>query len=148
MLKLNYQIEVNAPANVVWSALTEASIYRLWAKAFSPNSQFSGEWLEGEQVSFFDPDLGGTRAIIDRLEPNKHLEYHHVSIFGPADVKQIDSDTAGKWIGSRETFVIEDKQTTTLLTVTIETHPDFVLMFNHGWEKALPAIKLICEQQN
>lgn len=147
MLKLNYQIEVKSTANVVWNALIQSEKYKQWAVAFSPNSQFTGVWRQGEQVSFFDPDLGGTKAIVDRIEDNHHLEYHHVSIFGSDNVQQIDSDSARKWIGSRETYQLEETEHGVLLTVTIETHPDFVAMFNSGWEKALPMIKLLCEQE-
>jgi len=34
-----------------------------------------------------------------------------------------------------------------ILRVTITTHSDFVSMFNDGWEKALPLIKLLCVQK-
>ncbi|KJY83886.1 2-keto-3-deoxygluconate kinase [Vibrio galatheae] len=147
MLTLTYQLEIMASPKRVWHVLTHSEYYSLWAKAFSPNSQFSGNWGEGEQICFFDPELGGTKAIVDRLERNHHLEYHHISIFGVDQIQEIDSDSARKWIGSRETYQIEQTDHSTLLVVTIETHPDFVAMFNDGWEKALPQIKMICEQQ-
>ncbi|MEF1290805.1 SRPBCC family protein [Vibrio sp. M260118] len=147
MLKLNYQIEVNTTANIVWNALIQSDKYKQWAVAFSPNSQFTGDWRVGEQVLFFDPDLGGTKAVVDRIDDNQHLEYHHIGIFGSDKVQQIDSDSARKWIGSRETYQIEETEQGVLLSVTIETHPDFVAMFNSGWEKALPMIKLLCEQE-
>ena len=148
MLKLNYQIEVESSASAVWEALVQQDKYQRWAKAFSPNSQFKGEWKQGEQVSFFDPELGGTKAIIDRAVHNQLLEYHHFSIFESDMNQAIDSDSARKWIGSRERYHIEEKDKCALLTVTIETHPDFASMFDKGWGNALPLIKQICEQED
>lgn len=146
MLSLTYQIEVDATAETVWDTLISPESYGQWASAFSPKSQFSGQWAQGEQILFFDPDTGGTRAVIDVIEPNKRLEYHHVAVFSPDRVQQLDSDSATKWIGSKECYHIEQTNESVLLTVTIETHPDFVAMFNRGWEQALPLIKALSEQ--
>ncbi|MBN3494710.1 SRPBCC family protein [Vibrio neptunius] len=148
MLTLNYQIEVASTPEIIWKVLTELELYSQWATAFSPQSQFEGEWLEGNHIAFFDPELGGTRALVDRIEKHKVIEYHHIAIFNPEHIQDIDSDAAQKWIGSKESYQITPLEHSVLLKVTIETHPDFVSMFNVGWGKALPMIKVICEQQN
>ncbi|NRB69476.1 MAG: SRPBCC domain-containing protein [Vibrio sp.] len=148
MLTLNYQIEVASTPQIIWRVLTELELYSQWATAFSPQSQFEGEWLEGNHIAFFDPELGGTRALVDRIEKHKVIEYHHIAIFNPEHIQDIDSDAAQKWIGSKESYQITPLENSVLLKVTIETHPDFVSMFNVGWGKALPMIKVICEQQN
>ncbi|MGD8110058.1 SRPBCC family protein [Vibrio sp. TRT 21S02] len=146
MMTLNYQIEIATSAEKLWQVITEQESYSQWAKVFSPDSKMDGRWVEGENLAFYDPNVGGSRAVIDRLEPHKVIEYHHVAIFTPDNVKDIDSDVAKKWIGSREEYEIVSLQESVLLKVTVHTHPDFVSMFNCGWEKALPLIKLISEQ--
>ncbi|MDF4756478.1 SRPBCC domain-containing protein, partial [Vibrio parahaemolyticus] len=113
----------------------------------SPQSQFEGAWEEGGGITFFDPDMGGTRAIIDTVLPLQKLEFHHVAIFNPDNRQQLDADLASRWIGSREIYQIDTNNDRLLLNVTIHTHNDFVSMFNHGWEKALPLIKAISEEQ-
>ncbi|MDW3081658.1 SRPBCC domain-containing protein, partial [Vibrio sp. 1403] len=94
----------------------------------------------------FDPDMGGTRAVIDSVQPLHRLEFHHVAIFNPDNRQQLDADIAAKWIGSREIYQIDTEDERLLLNITIHTHSDFVSMFNNGWEKALPLIKSICEE--
>ncbi|WP_047047187.1 SRPBCC family protein [Vibrio mexicanus] len=148
MLSLTYQIEIDASPQEVWQRLTDAGYYRQWAIAFSPESQFEGNWASGEEVIFFDPNLGGSRAVVDRAEMNRSLAYHHVSIFTPDHVQDVDSDIAMKWIGSSEAFEITEQQKGVILRVNVTTHPDFTAMFNSGWEKALPLIKLLCEGDN
>ena len=65
MTNLTYQVEIRSDCETVWRALTDPALYRKWATAFSANSQFVGNWVEGEYIDFFDPGFGGTRAVID-----------------------------------------------------------------------------------
>ncbi|MGY3571245.1 SRPBCC domain-containing protein [Vibrio sp. SCSIO 43135] len=146
MQSLNYQIEIETNAENLWAILTELESYQKWAAAFSPQSQFKGEWREGADMTFFDPALGGTRAVIDTVEEGKLLSYHHVAIFTPDHIQDINSDVARKWIGSSESFEIVSLESSVLLKVKINTHQEFTAMFNNGWERALPMIKLLCEQ--
>ncbi|CAH0536463.1 SRPBCC domain-containing protein [Vibrio marisflavi] len=145
MLTLNYQIQIQSDLKTVWDVLTKLEHYKLWAKAFSPDPAFQGSWAEGEEMTFFDPSLGGSKAIIDRVEQHRFIEYHHVAIFNPEHLQDIDSDIAKKWIGCKEKLeLVQDKDMVTL-KVTVETHPDFSSMFNNSWKAALPAIKLLSE---
>ena len=146
MLTLNYHVEIAATPQRVWSVLTDVELYKRWAQAFSPQSRFDGVWEEGGDITFFDPDMGGTRAVIDTVQPLHKLEFHHVAIFNPENRQQLDGDLASKWIGSREIYQIDTLDDRLLLSITIYTHSDFVSMFNHGWEKALPLIKTISEE--
>ncbi|ABU72890.1 SRPBCC family protein [Vibrio campbellii] len=146
MLTLNYHVEIAATPQRVWSVLTDVELYKRWAQAFSPQSRFDGVWEEGGDITFFDPDMGGTRAVIDTVQPLHKLEFHHVAIFNPDNRQQLDGDLASKWIGSREIYRIDTLDDRLLLSITIYTHSDFVSMFNHGWEKALPLIKTISEE--
>ncbi|PQJ49511.1 2-keto-3-deoxygluconate kinase [Vibrio campbellii] len=146
MLTLNYHVEIAATPQRVWSVLTDVELYKRWAQAFSPQSRFDGVWEEGGDITFFDPDMGGTRAVIDTVQPLHKLEFHHIAIFNPDNRQQLDGDLASKWIGSRETYQIDTLDDRLLLSITIYTHSDFVSMFNHGWEKALPLIKTISEE--
>ena len=146
MLTLNYHVEIAATPQRVWSVLTDVELYKRWAQAFSPQSRFDGVWEEGGDITFFDPDMGGTRAVIDTVQPLHKLEFHHVAIFNPDNLQQLDGDLASKWIGSREIYQIDPLDDRLLLSITIYTHSDFVSMFNHGWEKALPLIKTISEE--
>lgn len=107
MLTLNYYVEITATPQRVWRVLTDVELYKRWAQAFSPQSQFEGEWEEGSDITFFDPDMGGTRAVIDSVQPLHRLEFHHVAIFNPDNRQQLDADIAAKWIGSREIYQID-----------------------------------------
>ncbi len=52
MLTLNYYVEITATPLRVWRVLTDAELYKRWAQAFSPQSQFEGEWEEAATSPF------------------------------------------------------------------------------------------------
>ncbi|NMU82269.1 SRPBCC domain-containing protein, partial [Vibrio parahaemolyticus] len=53
MLTLNYYVEISATPQRVWEVLTDVELYKRWAQAFSPQSQFEGAWEEGGGITFF-----------------------------------------------------------------------------------------------
>ncbi len=55
MLTLNYYVEISATPQRVWEVLTDAELYKRWAQAFSPQSQFDGTWEEGQDIIFLIP---------------------------------------------------------------------------------------------
>ncbi|WP_456295239.1 SRPBCC domain-containing protein [Vibrio sp. AK197] len=148
MLTLKYQVVIDATPDKIWAVLTEVERYTQWAKAFSPNSQFEGDWFEGEVIAFFDPEFGGTRALVDRIEYHKLIEYHHTGVFGTEHQLDIDTDMARKWIGSREIFRLEPVENGVVLHIQVHTDPAFVSMFNQGWQSALPMIKSLSESSS
>ena len=69
MQSLLYTIDIHATRKQVWETMLEEDTYKQWVKAFSDNPECIGEWKEGAEVIFFDPDCGGTVAIIDEFKP-------------------------------------------------------------------------------
>lgn len=62
MQELNYSISINADKIHVWQTMLDEDKYKQWVKAFSENSQLIGEWKQGSQVKFIDPNIGGTKG--------------------------------------------------------------------------------------
>lgn len=144
---LNYSIDINAPKESVWEALVDPGLYRQWANVFSNNAQFKGEWKEGEQIEFSDPDLGGTIALIEKLVLYDRIETKHVAMFGKDKAMEsaAASEDAKKWIGTQEDFYLDEADGITRLKVEIRTHKDFEQMFNGAYPLALEKIRGLVE---
>jgi hypothetical protein len=145
MKKLIYSININAPKDKVWDTMLNLDTYKQWAKAFSPESQYRGEWKEGEHINFIDPNMGGTRALLEECKPHERIQARHVALVGKDGGLETESDMAKKWIGARETYSFDQEDGGTVLNVTVNTHEDFEGMFNDGWPKALDTLKILCE---
>ena len=54
-------------------------------------------------------------------------------------------EMASKWIGTTEEYSLAEEANSTLLTIEIKTHNDFVPMFESSWPEALNNIKSLSE---
>ena len=146
MKQLKFTTVVNASSKLVWEVMLGRDTYNQWCRAFSENSQYVGKWERGEKVKFIDPEMGGTLALLEVVEPYKHIVARHIAILSKDHQEDTESEIAKKWIDSTETYVFDEKGFVTTLRVEIKTHEDFVDMFNQRWPVALGNLKEIVEK--
>jgi hypothetical protein len=74
--ELNTNIEIDAPANIVWEALTDFGRYNEWNPFIR---SIRGEAKQGEQLEIFVQPLDGKgmtfRPVIRDLNPNRELSW-------------------------------------------------------------------------
>ncbi len=145
MKTLNYSTQISVPKEKVWKTMLDPKKYKEWAKAFSPNSQYIGEWKKGEYIKFIDPDLGGTKAILEELKPFDYILAKHVAIIRKDGAEDTESDVAKSWIGVTEEYRFDEHNGITEISIEIKTHVAYVSMFNDSWPKGLKALKDLCE---
>ena len=146
MKRLSYSVEIHASQERVWDNLLDPDHYREWAGAFSPNSSYQGQWKQGDHITFTDPDLGGTKAYIEKLARPSIIRLRHVGVISRDGVEDTESESARKWIGCTETYNLRELGDRTELRVTMNVHEQFEPMFNDCWPKALGILMEICER--
>lgn len=145
MEKLEFKITIAADKRRVWETMLDAEKYEIWVKAFSDGSTFIGEWKEGTEIKFFDPNMGGTIARLDIFKPHDLIEATHIATLTKDQVRETTGPMTEKWIGSREIYRFTENSGSTDLAIEMETDPEFVDMFNECWPKALENIKQLVE---
>ena len=145
MKTLTYRIEISPEPPVIWGALTDPELYKRWASAFSPKSEFIGSWTQGSTIDFYDPDFGGTRAILEEATAPERIRARHIATLDKGRNPDTESETSKKWINSLESYRLSRSGEDTVLEVEIVCPEEFVDMFNKGWAKALPLLKSVCE---
>ena len=153
MHHLSYAITVNASTARIWEVLTDSHLYSMWAKAFSDASRFEGHWRAGNTIRFVDPTIGGTVAVIDDLVQNRHILLRHVGLVDKAGGVSTQGEMADKWIGSTEEYQLVEKTDASdnpvvTLLIEVNTHEDFVDMFNQCWPAALESVRDISEERH
>ncbi|GJL74500.1 hypothetical protein [Nitrosomonas sp.] len=146
MEHLTYEIDINAPISTIWNTLVQSETYKVWVKAFSPKSYFDGEWIQGTEIRFLDPDMGGTKAVLEIVEPGKRLLAKHVALISKEGKESTSGEMADKWLGTTEDYVLSREGDISKLVINIKTHEDFVPMFNDAWPKAIASIKELSEK--
>ena len=148
MKSLKYVEKINAPKRAVWETMLDEEKYKEWAKAFSSESQYQGEWKEGTHIIFIDPNMGGTKAILEKVAPYNYIHAKHVATVDKDGVEDTESEVAKNWIGTTETYSLDEVDGVTELSVTTVTHESFEKMFSEGWPKAIALLKDLCERNN
>ncbi|MES2661910.1 MAG: SRPBCC domain-containing protein [Pseudomonadota bacterium] len=147
MQTLYYGITISAPAKIVWETMIDPNRYALWTKAFSPNSQFQGEWKQGAEMMFIDPAMGGTIARFEELKPYVIVDAVHIATLTKDLVQETTGEMTEKWVGSREIYRFNEKNSQTTLSIEMHTHKDFLDMFDKSWPQALEDLKTLVENQ-
>ena len=146
MINLKYSIEINAKKEHVWKTMLASDTYREWVKAFSSDSKFIGEWKQGETILFFDPNFGGSKAIIEIFNPYDEILARHFSMVDKDSNENNEDEMTKKWIGSTERYSFIKSGDKIKLEIEMNTDEAFSEMFNKSWPNALKIIKSLCEQ--
>lgn len=141
-----YEIDIAAPAKAVWDTLLDPQSCEKWIKAWSEQSSFMGKWGLGEQVSFFDPTMGGTKAVLDVFKPMQQMVVRHIAILNKHMQEDTVSEEAKRWVGCLDDYRLETTAEGTRLKVSVSVHESFLPMFDATWPKALEMIKQLSEQ--
>ena len=145
MKQLTYSTQIAATPQHVWATMLDPETYKDWTGAGWPDSNFEGQWKQGEKIRFISSDGSGTLATIMELRPYEYISARHEAILQKGSVEDRDSEAAKGWIGIMENYTFTPRNGGTALTVNIETNPAWEKMFNDGWPNALDALKKICE---
>jgi len=147
MKDLEYEITINATPAIVWKAMTTKEIYDQWIKPFSQNSTFDGVWEQGEFIKFLDPSMGGTKAVLEIVVPEKEILAKHVALLSDDMIEDTQTEMAQEWIGSTEHYWLEalDSGTKTKLTIKCNMADKFADMCEECWPKAQEKLKEVCE---
>ena len=152
MSKLVLSIDIDAPANVVWNAITQDGPYRAWTSVFNESSHFIGGWNKGDIIRFAgineNGDLEGLYAEIAESIPNEYISVRHLGTFKKDEV-DTTSDEVKAWAPSFENYRLEKTGPhSTRFHLDMDIHEEYYSMFENLWPKAMARLKEECEASN
>ncbi|GAA5082794.1 hypothetical protein GCM10023210_00570 [Chryseobacterium ginsengisoli] len=141
MEKLNFEIQINAEPEKVWSVLWDDISYRQWTTAFTEGSFYMGTLEEGSIVKFFDPNNNGMYSRVEKNIPNEEMKFLHLGdIYDGIEVPQ-------NWGDATETWILEENEEGTKLKSEIQTNEEFKEFFEDKFPNAIQIIKQLSENQ-
>jgi hypothetical protein len=151
-IKLSYSIQIEAPPSEIWSVLVDDAKSRQWLNALSAecHCQPDETWSKGSCVTYFDDNVGGTKACIEIFEVYTHLLVRHVALVDKDGRESTQRDLICKWVGTTEEYKLianDDDCGGTQLFVEVQTHADFEKQFAAFWPRALAKIKRLSGKQ-
>lgn len=141
METLEYNIEIDATPEKVWSVLWDDLSYRQWTSAFTEGSFYIGTWKEDSLMKFFDPNNNGMYSRVLKNDPNKEMSFIHLGeIYDGVEVPQ-------DWGNAIESYILEETETGTKLTAKINSSEEFKGFFEDKFPRALQNVKNLSENQ-
>ena len=149
-VKLKFDVEINAPVDVVYSAMIGKETYSQWTAEFDPSSRFEGSWDKGSKIQFIGCDEngieGGMVSQIKENIPNKFISIKHLGML--KDGEEITSgEEVEKWAGGLENYYFYPNGNKTRVEVIVDSYPEFDEFFSAAWPKSLNILKEISENK-
>lgn len=144
MEKLEFKIEINAPANKVWNVLWDDATYRKWTSAFCEGSYAVSNWNEGDSIHFLSPSGDGMYSKIHKKIDNKFISFNHIGNIKNFEEMPIDEETKN-WSNSFENYELTEENGKTTVLVSIDSLEEYVSFFNSTMPKAMELVKNLSE---
>ncbi len=147
MKKLEFKIDIAAPAEKIWKTMLDPATYRQWVNVSWPGSSYEGIWRQGEHIKFSGEQGGGTQALLKEVREYEFIDSEHTAVINADGSLDKKSEVAKGWIGTKESYRFIPGDSGTKLVVEILTPENWAKMFSDGWPAALRELKKMCERQ-
>ena len=149
MVPLNFSIEIDAGADVVYKNLIGAESYKEWTKIFNETSHYIGSWEKGSKILFVGTDdkgnKGGMVSFIAENIPDKFISIAHRGIL-KGDEEIMDGPEVETWAGVYENYTLTPGNGKTKFNAYIDSNMEFKDYFSETYPKALDVLKKLCEK--
>jgi uncharacterized protein YndB with AHSA1/START domain len=150
MKKLILWIDINAPGEVVWNAITQDAPYRRWASIFDESSCFEGGWNAGDEIRFVGMDKDGNKmGMVSEIAESRYPEYISIRHLGYLLYGVVDttSDAVREWAPSYENYTLEKTgENSTRFHLEMDVQEAYLTLFENQWPRAMGVLKDICEE--
>ncbi len=146
MKKLDFEVSIKAPRQLVWDTMLSDDGYRVWTSAFFEGSYFSGSWDEGTKIQFLSPGGDGMTSVIAQNKPYEYISIRHLGEIANG-VEDTTSEKVKAWAPAYENYSFSEESSETTLAVSLDTLPEYEQYMLETYPKALNLLKEMCERK-
>lgn len=144
--RLQWSVDIAAPASRVYHVLVGPESYTQWTSAFGEGLYFEGSWQKGQRMRFLTSEGHGVVSEIAENRPNEFLSVRHIGYIDDDGVEDTSSEAIRAWAPAYENYIFTATPQGTRLTVEQDMTDDFESM-PEAWPKALGKLKALCESR-
>lgn len=148
MISLELSKRINASREILWEAIVDPDLYRIWTSAFSPGSDFEGNWEAGSKIKFISDEGGLENGMVSEIAESRWPEFISIRHLGLLvdGVEDFDSPQAKAWAPAYENYSFEEIDAkTSLFKVYMDLEEEHREMFEQMWQKALNKLEVLCK---
>ncbi len=149
MKVLEYNVEIDAPSDIVYNVMIDKDHFKEWVAVFGPDSFYEGSWEKGRKIIYKSPDESGNiQGMISSIKeniPNKEIFVQPIGIVQDG-VEVYSGDKTKDLDKSFENYLfIDNGDGTSVLKIEVAVYEELEDYFNDTWPKSLMVIKRISE---
>jgi hypothetical protein len=144
MKTLHFSVDIKAPREKVWRKMLDHESYKIWTAEFAPGSDYEGSWEKGQKIRFLAPDGSGMVSMIAENKPFEFISIKHLG-FIKDGVEITESPEVKAWAPAFENYTLSQTNGVTGVAVDMDITPEYELIMEQVWPKALEKLKVICE---
>lgn len=145
IVKLKFDIDIQASAEKVWHTLWDRESYDRWTDPFSIESTYAGSMEKGGRVHFLGEGNNGMYTDVLHFEPFKHVIFSHIGMVADGKEMPID-DTTSKWSGNIEEYVLTETSDGVKLHVEVDVDAEWIEDMQKSFPLALKEVKIMAEK--
>jgi uncharacterized protein YndB with AHSA1/START domain len=143
--RLQWSVNIAAPAPKVYQTLIGPESYTRWTSAFGDGCYFEGSWQKGQRIRFLTPEGHGVVSEIAENRPNEFISIRHLGYIADG-VEDTSSEAIRAWAPAYENYTLAATPQGTKLTVDQDITAEFESLLE-AWPKALEKLKTLCEKR-
>lgn len=144
--RLQWSVDIAAPASEVYQMLIGPESYQDWTSAFGDGLYFEGSWQAGQRIRFLTPDGHGVVSEIAENRPSEFISIRHIGYIDDDGVEDTSSEAIRAWAPAYENYTFRTTPQGTTLIVEQDMTDDFESMPD-AWPKALARLKALCSHR-
>ena len=145
MIRLELERRFNTTPENLWEMIVDPDHYRFWTSAFSPGSQFIGDWSAGSGIRFVMEDESGIESgmiseVVASEWPN-HISIKHLGLVMNG-VEDYESEEVKLWTPAFENYIFVSHESGQCVFKMVQDIPEFYeTEFRDNWNKAFDLIE-------
>ena len=144
--RLQFQVTINAPSDVVSELMLGPETYPKWTAPFAAGSYYEGSWSQGSRIKFLSPSGSGMVAEIAEHRPNEFVSIRHLG-FVENGVEDTESESVRSWAPAYENYTFVTIPEGTQVVVDQDVTSACENYMQATWPKALDALRQLCEDR-
>jgi uncharacterized protein YndB with AHSA1/START domain len=144
-MRLELERSFSTTPEVLWEMIVDPDHYRFWTSAFSPGSQFIGDWSAGSGIRFVMEDESGVESgmiseVVASEWPN-HISIKHLGLVMNG-VEDYESEEVKLWTPAFENYTLVSNESGQCAFKMVQDIPDaYETEFRDNWNKAFDLIE-------
>ncbi|AVP96842.1 ATPase [Ahniella affigens] len=143
---IQFEITINAAADVVWQHITALESYKYWTSAFAEGSYFQGSWEVGSRILFLAPSGDGMVSEIAESRRNEFLSIRHLGMLSNG-TEDTTSEAVRSWAPAYENYTLQAINGGTRVVIDQDVPAEWADHLSQSWPKALGMLAELCESK-